>query len=478
MRQTIAYFTGLDERSGALAGDASAALTAKNVVTDHGRLASAPGPAAVVEQGPPGEPTALYVFSDRIGGDTFSYIIVGTKQGVYAYKDDQWRCLFSGASGGDWGFLTYQDDDDTLLIFGNGLDPVQLWNGETPLASALPGAPAKGRFFALHYERVWMCGDFDTPDRVYYSRVMDVTNWSADVEIPDRGGGLVELPTFDGGRVTGLYRVGSDLCVLKSTTALLVYGASPDNYQVVEMSGSLGTIAGRSAAVAGLSSYFLTTHGIGVQSGTTLSLLDDRKLPRLFNQSYSLDGDPCQEGLSPAFGNCAVGIYHNERLYFALPVGQQAKNSLLLEYDLGRQTYMIHTPGAIVAMARAGDMREKLYMLTDQGSVLEWGTAPHPGEGDALWCTPWLDFGTSQRKTITGFSLYGRLFSREGTPYVRVSIQSDLERRTRVLRPRHGGEELYRYRLRIKGRRFQIRLEAQPGTGFCFTGGLEMEVEL
>ena len=86
--------------------------------------------------------------------------------------------------------------------------------------------------------------------------------------------------------------------------------------------------------------------------------------------------------------------------------------------------------------------------------------------------------GTCQRKTITGFSLYGRLFSREGTPYVRVCIQSDLERRTRVLRPRHGGEELHRYRLRIKGRRFQIRLEAQPGTGFCFTGGLEMEVEL
>lgn len=83
------------------------------------------------------------MFSDRIGGDTFSYIIVGTKQGVYAYKDNQWRCLFSGASGGDWGFLTYQDDDDTLLIFGNGLDPVQLWNGETPLDSALPARPPR-----------------------------------------------------------------------------------------------------------------------------------------------------------------------------------------------------------------------------------------------------------------------------------------------------------------------------------------------
>lgn len=47
---------------------------------------------------------------------------------------------FPGRPAGDWGFLTYQDDDDTLLIFGNGLDPVQLWNGETP-----PGQRAAGR---------------------------------------------------------------------------------------------------------------------------------------------------------------------------------------------------------------------------------------------------------------------------------------------------------------------------------------------
>lgn len=122
-------------------------------------------------------------------------------------------------------------------------------------------------------------------------------------------------------------------------------------------------------------------------------------------------------------------------------------------------------------------MREKLYMLTDQGSVLEWGTDPHPGEGDALCARPGWTLERASARPSPGFPVW-RLFSREGTPYVRVSIQSDLERRTRVLRPRHGGEELYRYRLRIKGRRFQIRLAAQPGTGFCFTGGLEMEVEL
>lgn len=77
--------------------------------------------------------------------------------------------------------------------------------------------------------------------------------------------------------ITNLYSVGGDLCILKSTTALLLYGTSPENYQVTRMSGELGTIAGRTAAVYGQTGYFVTAHGIGVQSGTTIVLLDDRQ---------------------------------------------------------------------------------------------------------------------------------------------------------------------------------------------------------
>ena len=245
------------------------------------------------------------------------------------------------------------------------------------------------------------------------------------------------------------------------------------------MSGSLGTIAGRSAAVSNLSAYFLTTHGIGVQSGTTLSLLDDRKLPRLFESAYRQDCAPEEKGLSPHFGESAVGICHNERLYFALPVGEEKRNSLLLEYDLDRQTYMLHTVGEVVALARAGSMREKLYLLGGDGYVYQWLAGPEPGVGRAFWRTPWLDFGTNERKTVTGFSVYGRLFARKGiTPYVRVTVASETERRVRVLRPRRGGEELHRYRFRVRGRRFQVSIEALEGAGFSFTGGLELEVEL
>ncbi|MDR2513952.1 MAG: hypothetical protein LBD02_01945 [Christensenellaceae bacterium] len=477
MRQTIAYFTGLDERLGPLAGDASAARSALNLSTDYGRLASAPGAVPEIDEPVPClHPTRLTVFSDRIEGQTFHYVVVGGKEGVYAHKNGAWQAIFEGESNGDWGFLTYQKGENTLLLFGDGLSPVQVWDGETAQASPLPGAPGKGRFFALNYERVWMGGDIEHPDRLYYSRAMDVENWTPSVEIPDQGGGFVELPTFDGGETTGIYKVGGDLCILKSTTALLLYGSSPASYQVMEMTGNLGTIAGRSAAVLGQSGFFLTSHGIGVQSGTALSLLDDRKLPWLFDPGYGGENDGILRPLGAAFGRCAAGIAHNERLYFTLPLGEDEQNSLLLEYDAGRQHYMLHSGAPILSLCKAGAMRERLLALTADGRVLAWGTAPHSPYAPALWQTPWLDFGTNRLKTLCGASLFGKVFSGGRHAAVKLVIESEKGRKSRILSPRRGGDELYRFVFRLPGRRFRLKIESVGDTGFCFTGGLEMEV--
>ena len=239
--------------------------------------------------------------------------------------DGQWKLLFAGTAGG-WGFLSYKKGADSILIFGNGVDEVQVWDGQAESSAKLEGVPAKGKFFALHYERVWMCGDVENPDRLYYSRMLNPNDWTGDAVTPETGGGFVDLPTFDGGVITNLYSVGGDLCILKSTTAMLLYGTSPDNYQVTRMSGEMGTIAGRTAAVYGQTGYFVTAHGIGVQSGTTISLLDDRKLPRLFDGDYCEEPD-CGEGLSPHFGACAAGICFRERLWFALPLGQERRTA-------------------------------------------------------------------------------------------------------------------------------------------------------
>ena len=468
MKHIIPYFTGIDEKSGTLAGNAAAARTALNISTDHGRLASSAGYRAFVDAPAPGQVTRLYVHSDEVQ----EYLVVGTKTCVLAFRGGAWSPIYENASSGDWGFLSYKKEDDDVLLFGNGSDPVQIWDGAALSSMALPGCPAACKFFALHGERVWMCGDGANPDRVYYSRLLDPEDWSGDIEIPERGGGFVEIPTFDGGIITSLYSVGGDLCLLKTTTALLLYGTSPQNYQITEMSGKLGTIAGRTAVVSGQSSYFVAAHGIGVQSGSTLSLLDDRRLPRLFDPTYCEECDPCAEGLSPHFGACAMGALHRERVLFALPTGQNMQNNVLLEYDLTRDVYMMHDGLCVVDMALTGLMREKLLLLTGEGRILIWGE----GRGaPAVWVTPWLDFGSHDEKSMLGFALYGSIRHAGRAGGVRVTVYSDRGKKERILEDADAEQRLYKRRFTLSGRRFRVRIEALPGTVFSFTGGLEIE---
>ena len=472
-RYVIPYFTGVDESLGELAGNAASAREARNVSTDHGRLASAAGFAPYISAPVPGTPGSLYVFCETDSdGVRTEYVVAGTEDSVVVWRDGAWRTLFTGTAGG-WGFLSYKKGDDSILIFGNGVDPVQCWDGQADAASALTGAPARGKYFALHYERVWMCGDADNPDRLYYSRMLDPNDWSGNVDTPETGGDFVDLPTFDGGVITNLYGVGSDLCILKSTTALLLYGTSPENYQVTRMTGEMGTIAGRTAAVYGQTGYFVAAQGIGVQSGTSIVLLDDRKLPRLFEKTYCEEA-ACPERLSAGFGATASGVCFGERLWFSLPVGGSTVNNLLLEYDLARETYALHDGIGAVGFARAGRMREQLLALCGDGVVRVLGGGTPAA---ARWTTPWMDFGTNREKVLCSVALYGRMHAERGMPVISLVVESERGSKQRLMFTLDREDRLWEEHMRLGGRRFRIKLESTPGTQFCFTGGLEIETE-
>ena len=469
----IPYLEGMDETLGVVAGNAAAARVARNVSTDHGELRSAAGLGEYIETPVPsnaGTVESLYVFCEMDDEERTEYIIVGTDSKVLVWKGGQWKTLFTGTAGG-WGFLSYKTEDDTVLIFGNGVDNVQVWDGESSASSDLTGVPAKGRYFALHYERVWMCGDSENPDRLYYSRMLNPSNWTGDATTPEIGGGFVDLPTFDGGVITNLYSVGGDLCILKSTTALLLYGTSPENYQVTEMNGGLGTIAGRTASVFGQTGYFLTAQGIGVQSGTSIALLDDRKLPRLFDATFDTDTG---EGLSPYFGGCATGICFGQRLWFSLPQGTATENTAVLEYDLMRETYVLHDDKKVLCFARSGQMKEKLLALCDDRMVRVYGEGYSSG---AQWTTPYFDFGTNEEKVLCGFELYGEMHRESGIPSVTVTVESDRGRKVRRLSGKNGQEKLFRRAFRLGGRRFRVDIQGESGTSFCFTGGITLETE-
>lgn len=473
-RYVIPYFEGLDESLGPLAGNAAAARVARNVATDHGRLSSAAGFSEYIPQAVPGEAESLYVFCETdTGGVVTEYVVAGTQDGVYVWRDNAWQQLFAGTAGG-WGFLSYKKNEDSILIFGNGVDEVQCWDGVAQRSSVLEGVPAKGKYFALHYERVWMCGDEEAPDRLYYSRMLNPNDWTGDAATPEIGGGFVDLPTFDGGVITNLYGVGGDLCILKSTTALLLYGTSPENYQVTRMSGEMGTIAGKTAAVYGQTGYFVSAQGICLQSGTTIVLMDDRKLPHIFSRSYCTEEEACTERLNERFGASAAGMCFGERLWFSLPLGAEECNNALIEYDVARETYIVHDGCGIVGFARAGRMRERMLVLCDDGRVRMYGEG---SPAAARWTTPWMDFGSNGEKIVRSISLYGQMTSPNGMPAVTVTVESERGKKQRVLAQEQREDKLFKRRMRLGGRRFRIHIEAAKDTRFCFTGGLEIETE-
>ena len=107
-RYVIPYFEGEDERLGELAGNAAAARVARNVTTDHGRLASAAGLADYIAEAAPGGAESLYVFCETgEDGVRTEYVLTGAADGVRVWRDGQWKLLFTGTAGG-WGFLSYK----------------------------------------------------------------------------------------------------------------------------------------------------------------------------------------------------------------------------------------------------------------------------------------------------------------------------------------------------------------------------------
>ena len=99
-RYVIPYFEGEDERLGELAGNAAAARVARNVTTDHGRLASAAGLADYIAEAAPGRAESLYVFCETgEDGVRTEYVLTGAADGVRVWRDGQWKLLFAGTAG-------------------------------------------------------------------------------------------------------------------------------------------------------------------------------------------------------------------------------------------------------------------------------------------------------------------------------------------------------------------------------------------
>ena len=489
---SIPYVVGVNESSGDVNVNAYYSPYAQNVHTTYGVLESARGYREFIPKPLPDRPTRIYLFNDvnTIEGTRTRHIVVTTERKVLVWdeKAEDWKELYGTALNGEWGFITYQKNDDVILIMGNGADNVKMWDGVSDKLTDLEGIPCKGRFFALHYERLWTGGDPAFPNSVFYSRQFNPNDWTGDIESPAAGGGQVDLPSFEsGGFVTGIYTTANEVVIMKESTAIRIFGTSPSSYTAYEVSGGIGTKAERAIVQLGGANYFPTRHGLGVQSGSSATLLGDRSMPRLFDGMY-YKGQDIRVNL--AYQTKACGTRYDEKLWFALPIGESSENNAVIEYDPNRESMMLHRGLNVIDFALC-DQEDNYVVFVGQNPRGEYKVYAY---GDSVgydgvpqtsvWESPWQDFGDKGRKKIVReVRLFGDILkvdeNDETSGSVVVTVETDRGRFSRELSafPFRESPQRFRFGLRLAGERFRVVVQSGENGRFRFSGGVELEVE-
>lgn len=452
-RYTIDGFLGVHQGMDEALMPSNLAADAQNMDTSGGSLAVSRGCLRYIAQALPGNIRTLAGFHNRTAG--VWQLLAATDSALYVAQDGTWRTLRTGLLSGLFASVNYQIGEKDVLILSNGVDAALIWDGST--LSPANGIP-RAAFLALHYERLWAGGKPGEPDAVYWSRAYDPQDFTGDAALPEKGGGMVLIPTWNGGGVRQLMTLFGDVVVFKDYDIHRVIGTYPGNYEVRRVHGVVGPLAPRSIVTDGTACYFWGREGLCLYDGVRAAPIAAQPLKKLI-------------GSIPAHSAArACAAIHRGVLYLALPEGGE-QNDLVLEYDLHRQTYMLRRGVTVDAFLPFGEQ----LLFAGGGEVFIWGE----GSGydgaplHAYWQTPWTDLGRKDVvKTVTALYLYG-----EGAGRVRATLQTEGRQKTRESAFPVGRGRM-RIPIRLRGRRFRLRLENVEGSAFCIGAGVSVRMEL
>ena len=299
----------------------------------------------------------------------------------------------------------------------------------------------RGKFIELHYDRLWIAGDKNNPDRVYFSTAgvngADIDDWTAPIEEAEANqhGGFIDVRSYDGGEIIGLKVIFNNIVIFKNKTAYKIFGDNPSNYELVQLFSSSGAIADKSICVGNNGAYFLNNDGIYFYDGTNTNLISQKinKTISRMNSNYSKN---------------SVGCYYNNKYYLAIPVDNSSTNNLLIEYDTTTNSFVTQEIGEITSFA---EIDNKLYFSSaDKIKSLTEGDTYLP----LYWETPNYDFGyKNSRKNSNYIYFRGR-----GNGSVKFRVITEKKEKSLEI-PLTSTETLYRKKLKNKGRMFKMIIE-------------------
>lgn len=161
-------------------------------------------------------------------------------------------------------YITFNNN----LYYCNEADTYRKWDGVT--ASAVGGSSPDGAYYhALYWNRAWLARTATYPSRLYYSRLKNAEDWTANTSDTSLSGGYVDINPDDGDYITGIVAQQSRLIIFKRFAVYALYGYKPDNFQWQLLYDNTGCIAPYSIAVDEDTIFYLSNQGLRLLRGDT-----------------------------------------------------------------------------------------------------------------------------------------------------------------------------------------------------------------
>ena len=462
----IAALRGVDQSHG-FYGERGTSPDALNMICRGGAMTTARAP-AMLKPKPPEDCERLFqgFFRSENGADS-TYILAAGGGRVYALKNGAWQCLGEGFQSDDWCAVNYRHEDDDWLILVNGRDKMRYWDGQSdslmPVDVTIGGEDVLFERLTLIYERLWGAVTATEPDRVYWSEEFAPDDWELNTDIPDTGGGFMDVATFDGSRIRAIVAAFDEVLIFKDRSMHRLNGTYPGDFSLTQVYGSEGTLAARTIVHTASRLFFLGSDGLCVYDGMTaasIAHLGDRRMEGVFARVN-------QRAIAKA---CAA--LWRDVIYLALPLDGATENTHVVRYSISDGTWaLLGISGVRDWLVRREGQKEELLYLSKQGLFrVDEGKGALPG---AHWTTPALPASTLSRRRLgrVAFSIEA-----QAAGSVILTAASDQGRVSRTV-TFPAGHSMIRQRLRLRGRWLRLVIEAGSDAIFTLPDGLEMQIE-
>ena len=308
----------------------------------------------------------------------------------------------------------------------------------------------KGSFLELHYDRLWIAGNKENPDRVYFSTagvngadIEDFTIPVADEVEANMHGGFIDVRTYDGSKIIGMKTIFNSVIIFKEKSAHKIYGSNPSNYQMIDLFSCNGAIADKSIVVGNNGAYFLNRDGIYYYDGTNTTIISHKIKNTIANMNLN-------------YAKNAVGIFTNNKYYLAIPTGSSEGNNTLIEYDVSNGSFMVYDIGNV-----SNFLDYNYEVLYAEGNKV-YKLFNNVGTPKTLyWETPMMDLGAKNARKMSNY-IY---FRAKGNGKIRFTLKTERKEKSLEIQLTDT-ETLYRKKLKNKGRMFKLIIENVNGSSF------------